>query len=150
MDCALALSSAAFPWPGARNDAGRGNAMHARHGLWILVLLTCALLGPGCAGLAESSATDEEDATSEDGLRDGPVESTKRIVCRGSTDDCVKQCHYAGVACFTRIEHPYKPEVGTGDLFACRTTDNKSCEYKYPNGEVCRFFKHPHTVLCTP
>ncbi len=124
--------------------------MHVRHVLWILALITGALLAPGCAVPLESSTPDEEDAAAVDGLRDGMIEPTKRIVCSGGLEDCVKQCHYSGVACFTRVEHPYKPDSGIGGLFACRTTGHKSCEYRYPNGEVCRFFKRPNTILCTP
>ena len=77
---------------------------------------------------------DEENAVAAPpkDLRDGPIEETKRIICSGGPEGCVKQCHYSGVACFPRVEHPYKPEVGTGDLFACRTTGHKSCEFKPP------------------
>lgn len=56
----------------------------------------------------------------------------------------------ADVACFTRVEHPNKPDVGIGDLYACRTTTPRSCDYKLANGETCVFFKHPNTVLCVP
>ena len=122
--------------------------MHARYvATVVLALGSFAVLVPAC--VAPVPETAEDDAT-QDELRDGPVEPTKCIICRGGPEECVKQCHYSGVACFTRVEHPYKPDVGIGGLYACRTTGHKSCEYKYPNGETCRFFKHPNTILCTP
>ncbi len=86
----------------------------------------------------------------QEGLRDGPIEPAKRIICSGGAEACVKQCHYASIACFTRVEHPSKPDVGIGDLYACRTATPRSCDYRFANGETCVFFKHPNTVLCVP
>ena len=122
--------------------------MHARYAAVVLAFGSLAVLAPACVGVASEVA--EEEAAEDAALRDGPVEPMKRIVCRGGPDECVKQCHYAGVACFTRVEHPYRPEVGIGGLYACRTTAPKSCDYKFPNGETCVFFKHPNKVFCIP
>lgn len=122
--------------------------MHARYAAVVLAFGSLAVLVPACVSAVPELA--EEDGATKDELRDGPVEPTKRIICGGGPDECVKQCHYAGVACFTRVEHPYRREVGIGGLHACRTTVPKSCEYKFPNGETCRFFKRPNTILCSP
>jgi hypothetical protein len=122
--------------------------MHARYAAVVLALGSLAVLAPACLSALPEIA--EEDAAMEDELRDGPVEPTKRIICSGGPDDCVKQCHYSGVACLTRVEHPYKPDVGIGGLYACRTTVPRACEYRYSNGATCIFFKRPNTVLCLP
>lgn len=126
--------------------------MHFRHVLvGSLALGALATLVTACVGTVEGhDPSAEEDAVSQDGLRDGPIEPAKRIICSGDADACVRQCHYAGVACLTRVEHPSKPDVGIGDLYACRTTTPRSCDYKFANGETCAFFKHPNTVLCVP
>lgn len=87
-----------------------------------------AILVPACVGTVDGlDPSAEENAVSQEGLRDGPIEPAKRIICSGGAD----QCHYAGVACFTRVEHPNKPDVGIGDLHACRTTTPRSCDYRF-------------------
>ncbi|MFS8065981.1 MAG: hypothetical protein ACMG6S_06385 [Byssovorax sp.] len=117
----------------------------------VLAFGSLAVLVPACAGVAPE-VMEEDDAAQEE-LRDGPreVEPSKRIVCGGGGPEaCMKQCHYAGTACFTRVEHPHRPEVGIGDLYACRVTMPKSCDYRFPSGETCTFFKHPNRVFCRP
>ncbi len=61
--------------------------------------------------------------------------------------DCMIKCGQAGVACRPAREHPYKPEVGLGNLFSCKNgVPTHQCSYIYPNDDTCIFFSafgHP-------
>ncbi|MFO0761272.1 MAG: hypothetical protein U0359_32635 [Byssovorax sp.] len=55
--------------------------------------------------------------------------------------ECMIRCAEAGRVCRARREHPYKSNVGWGDLFNCKNGQpTNTCSYNYPNGDTCIFF----------
>jgi hypothetical protein len=56
------------------------------------------------------------------------------------------KCAEEGTACRPRREHPHNPSAGKGDLYACRTSSQRSCDYRYANGDRCFFFTSPNMV----
>ncbi len=124
--------------------------MHARHVVaGGFTLGTLALLVPACATLEETIPGEDEIASATDAIDEPPIDVTARIVCKGlGAVACMIKCSYAGTACFKQRIHPHNPAVGNGNLFACRTSTPRSCDYRYPNGDLCYFFKTPAYEWC--
>lgn len=124
--------------------------MHGHHVLvGSLALGALAVLGPAC------SATTDDPVSPEDVTEDAeaidypdPIDVTARIVCKRPGIDCMMVCANAGTSCAGRRPHPKSPGVGSGDLYACRTSAPLSCDYRYANGDRCYFYQAPSFVLC--
>lgn len=110
-----------------------------------------ALLVPACAATVGRPELEEEEPTAEthQGANEAPIDITKRFMCtRLDVVDCMIRCAIEGTACTPRHKHPYNPSSGSGDLYACRTDDPRSCDYRYSNGDRCYFYKNPDRILC--
>jgi hypothetical protein len=93
----------------------------------------------------------EEERTSEahQSTDEAPIDITKRFMCTGlNVVDCMMRCAIEGTPCTPRRAHPHNPSIGSGDLYACRTDDPRSCDYRYSNGDRCYFYKNPDRALC--
>jgi hypothetical protein len=64
------------------------------------------------------------------------------ITCPGlDALGCMMKCAEAGAACTGHRSHPYKPEVGLGDLYRCKNgAPTHTCSYYFPNGDECIYF----------
>jgi hypothetical protein len=73
---------------------------------------------------------------------DGAEAQDAWISCEGlDALGCMMKCGEAGAACAGRRAHPYKPEVGQGDLYRCKNgTPTHTCSYYFPNGDECIYF----------
>jgi len=120
--------------------------MHARH------LVTAALLLGLVSILASACivAPQEDIAADAEALADSdPVDVTARFMCKGlGVVECMIQCAQQGTPCRPRREHPHNASAGKGDLYACRTSAPRSCDYLYSNGDRCFFFTDPTMVRC--
>lgn len=89
--------------------------------------------GMGAAEMGASRSVDES-VEALDPLRIVRCRKTERGM------RCMILCADAGISCAARLDHPYKPDVGAGDLGQCRRVAMiTSCWYYYPNGDVCQF-----------
>ena len=125
--------------------------MHAHHFVASgFALGMLALLVPACAASVDTVPEESEKiASTADAVNEPPIDVTARIVCKGlNVVQCMIRCSDAGTACFKQRIHPHNPAVGNGDLFACRTSTPRSCDYRYPNGDLCYFFKSPAYEWC--
>ena len=123
--------------------------MHARYiGAWGFVVGLVALLAPACTAAMDSTAP-ENARTAEVQEADAPIDLTKRFVCKGlDIVDCMMRCGQEGTACTPRRKHPHNAAAGDGDLYACRTSWPKSCDYRFANGDRCFFFQKPEMIRC--
>jgi hypothetical protein len=125
--------------------------MHARHFIaWGFVLGLLELILPACAVSVDSAARDEDEATADAQQEDeAPIDVTARFLCKGlDVVECMIRCADQGTPCRARRKHPKNTAAGGGDLYACRTSAPRSCDYQYANGDRCYFYQKPDFFLC--
>ncbi len=124
--------------------------MHARYiAAWVPVLGLLALLAPACVVTVDSAAPEEVLAETQQSAVEDPIDVTARFMCTGlDVVECMIKCADAGTPCRPRREHPKNDAAGKGDLYACRTSYPRSCDYQYSNGDRCYFFQKPDYFLC--
>lgn len=112
--------------------------MHARRFVaWGFVLGLIALLVPACAVTVDSADTEQEvTAETQQSAVEDPIDVSARLICeRLDVVECMIECGKAGTPCRARREHPKNDAAGEGDLYACRTSYPRSCDYRYSNGD---------------
>ena len=125
--------------------------MHTRYiAVWVPVFGLLALLAPACVATMDSAEPEEDERAAEARQKDdAPIDVTARFMCKGlDVVECMIKCAQKGTACTPRQKHPKNAAAGNGDLFACRTSPPRSCEYRYANGDRCFFFKNPDYTWC--
>jgi len=125
--------------------------MHTRHFVaWGFLLGLVALLVPACAVTVDNAESEAEEATAQVWQKiEAPIDVTARFMCKGlDAVECMIRCADQGTACKPRQKHPKKAGAGDGDLYACRTSPPRSCDYRYANGDRCFFFKNPDYNWC--
>jgi len=62
---------------------------------------------------------------------------------------CMRRCAEAGISCASGLRHPYKPDVGEGDLWQCRAALGiRSCWYYYEAVNEKCVFSNVRRPLC--
>jgi hypothetical protein len=116
---------------------------------WGFVLGLMVLFAPACVARVDSAEPEEETTAEASQKDDAPIDVTARFTCeRLDVVECMIRCADQGTACRPRRKHPKKAAAGDGDLYACRTSPPRSCDYRYANGDRCFFYKSPDYNWC--
>lgn len=120
--------------------------MHARHLVTAALLLgMLTIVAPACVVAPEEDIADDTEALADS----DPIDVTARFMCKGlNVVECMIRCADQGTACRPQRQHPHNASAGKGDLYACRTSAPRSCDYLYSNGDRCFFFTSPPMVRC--
>lgn len=85
----------------------------------------------------------DADAQSANVETDSKLDELGGVVCANPVD-CSKKCFAEKKFCVEHYFHPYKPEVGYGNLIDCidsfppaKLGGSYTCLYKFSNGDVC-------------
>lgn len=125
--------------------------MHARHFIaWGFVFGLVPLLVSACAATVDGAEPEQEiSAETQQSIVEDPIDVTARFMCKGlDVVECMIECGKAGTPCTPQIKHPKDASLGRGDLYACRTSYPRSCDYRYSNGDRCYFMQKPDYFLC--
>jgi hypothetical protein len=87
-------------------------------------------------------ASGDGDSACSDPCMECPTPADAWLNCKGlDAIGCMRKCADAGASCASGLPHPYKPEVGLGDLYRCKTgVPTHTCSYYYANGDECVYF----------